>query len=121
MLDRVFDCVNLNPLPVYELHPHEDLQLLHVCHCYGFSHQTGKKAQIVIDCVHSSQDKKDNYQSDVQHYGKTSFSLSQGHCLVMEQELGTDLLQKYNFKMTLHYYSLSQSALHLLLKWEAPQ
>ncbi len=39
----------------------------------------------------------------------------------MRKELGTGLHQTYSLKMTLHYYSLSQSASRPLLIWEAPQ
>jgi hypothetical protein len=76
MLDHVFNCVGLNPLLAYVLCPHGALQLLHVCRYYEFSHQIGKKAQNVINCVYLTQDKKDNYQIDVHHHGKTSVSLS---------------------------------------------
>ena len=121
MLDHVSDYASLNPLLVYVLCPHGGLQFLHVCRCYVFSHQSGKKALNVLDCEYLSQDMKDNFQSDVSHHGNTSFSLSHSHCLPMPQVQGTGLLRRYSLKMTLHYYSLSQSASHPLLRWEAPQ
>ena len=96
MLDHVSDYASLNPLLVYVLCPHGGLQFLHVCRCYVISHQSGKKVLNVLDYEYLSQDKKDNFQSDVSHHGKTSFSLSQTHCLPMPQVLGTGLLQRYS-------------------------
>ena len=96
MLGHVSDCVSLNPLLVYVLCPHGGLQLLHVCRCYVFSHQSGKKVLNVLDCEYLSQDMKGNFQSDVRHHGKTSFSLSQTNFFAMPQELGIGLLQRYS-------------------------
>ena len=96
MLGHVSDCVSLNPLLVCVLCPHGGHQLLHVCRCYVFSHQTGKKVLNVPDCKYLSQDMKGNFQSDVRHLGKTSFSLSQTNFLSMPQELGIGLLQRYS-------------------------